>query len=73
MSSQIQESKIILVIEAIQAAKNMSIRTAAKTYNVPRTTLTDRVNGRVARPEKRNARYNLTLNEEEMIIKYVLD
>ncbi|KAF2842627.1 hypothetical protein M501DRAFT_993361, partial [Patellaria atrata CBS 101060] len=56
MSSQTQEARIILTIEAIQTAKNMSIRTAAKMYNVPRTTLTDRINGRVARPEKRNAR-----------------
>src|SRR5436305_2462347 len=73
MSIQTQEARIILAIEAIRTTKKLSIRAAAKIYDVPRMTLVDRMNGHVAKPEKRNAQHNLTLTEEETLIRYILD
>lgn len=73
MSFQSQEARIILAIEAIRASEKLPVARAAKIYNVPRMTLADRMKGRVAKPEKRNARHNLTSSEEETIIRYVLD
>jgi len=36
-------------------------------------TLVDRMKGRIAKPEIRNARHNLTPSEEETLIRYILD
>ena len=49
-----QEARIILAIEAIHMSKEMSIRRATQTYNVPKSTLIARIKGRVAKPEKRD-------------------
>ena len=68
MSIQTQEARIILAIEAIRTTKKLSIRAAAKIYDVPRMTLVDRMKGCIAKPEKRNTQYNLTLTEEETLI-----
>jgi hypothetical protein len=73
MSLQTQEARIILAIEAIRTTKKLSRRRAAKIYSVPETSLRDRINGITPKAEKRNARHNLTLSEEEAIVKYVLD
>ena len=73
MSVHTQEGRIILTIEAIRTTKNLSTRAATKTYNVPRMTLIDRMKGYIAKPEIRNTRYNLTLSEEETLIRYILD
>ena len=51
----------------------MSIRRAAKTYEVSRTTIIARMNGRVAISTARNARHQLTLSEEETLVRYILD
>jgi hypothetical protein len=73
MPVQTQEARIILAIEAIRTAKRMSIRRAAKTYDVPKSTLRHRMKGRVAKAEIRNGRHQLTQSEEETIVSYVLD
>ena len=73
MSSQSQEARIILAIEAIRTSKKLPAVRAAKLYNVPRTTLIDRMKGRVAKSEKRNGQYQLTLAEEETLVQYILD
>ena len=70
---QMQEARIILAIEAIRMRKKMSIRRAAQTYNVPKSTLIARMKGRVAKPEKRDVQHNLTLAEEETLVRYILD
>lgn len=73
MSVQIKEGRIILAIEAIRVSKTMNLTRAAKVYNVPRTTLRDRLKGITPKPERRNAAHNLTSTEEETLIRYVLD
>jgi helix-turn-helix, Psq domain len=73
MSVQTQETRIILAIEAIRTSRKMSRRHAAKIYNVPETSLRNRMNGITPKAEKRNAQHNLTQSEEEAIVKHVLD
>jgi hypothetical protein len=73
MPVQTQEARIILAIEAIRTTKKMSIRRAAQTYDVPKSTLIARMKGRVAKAENRNARHNLTPAEEETLVRHILD
>jgi hypothetical protein len=73
MSTQTKEARINLAIKAILTANKISVRLAAKTYNVLRTTLAARLAGRISQAEIRNARHNLTLCEEESIVRCILD
>lgn len=73
MSVQTQEARIILAIEAIQSSKKITLRTATKLYNMPRSTLSDRMNGHSTIHERRPANHNLTKTEEEVIVRYILD
>ena len=67
------ESRLLLAINAIQSTPKLSIRRAAKLYNIPRSTLQARMAGRVAKYDSHNARSILTVTEEEVIVQYVLD
>lgn len=68
-----KESRVILALQALQRDKNLSIRAAAKIYNIPATTIRDRRNGRTARRDTRPNSINLTESEEQAIVQYVLD
>jgi transcriptional regulator with XRE-family HTH domain len=68
-----QEARIILAIEAIRTSKKLSRRKAAEIYNIPYTTLSERMAGRTSRSETRPNRHKLTELEEEVIIQYILD
>jgi hypothetical protein len=63
-----QEARIILAIEAIRISKKLSRRQAAKIYNIPRSTLTDRINGHTLIRDRRLVVQNLTELEEEVIV-----
>jgi hypothetical protein len=73
MSVVLKKSKIILAIEAIRTSKKLSRRKAAKIYGVPFSTLNDRMNGRTSLRESRPAITNLTILEEEVIVRNILD
>jgi hypothetical protein len=73
MSTQSQEAKIFLALQAISTSKNPRITRIAKIYGVPRSTLRDRFKGITSKAEVRNAQHNLTLTEEETLVRYVLD
>jgi hypothetical protein len=73
MEIQTQEARIILAIEAIRTSKKLSCRSAAKLYNVPKSTLTDRMTGRTPRRELKANCHKLTELEEEVIVRYILD
>ncbi|APA07651.1 hypothetical protein sscle_03g024210 [Sclerotinia sclerotiorum 1980 UF-70] len=73
MEIQSKEARIILAIEAIQKSKNLTVGKAAKIYKVPRTTLRDRMGGRIHRLETRANNLNLTEKEEEVLIQYIID
>ena len=68
-----QEARIILAIEAIRTSKKLSLRKAAEIYNIPRSTLTNRMNGQTSIRDRRPAVQKLTKLEEEVIVQYILD
>jgi helix-turn-helix, Psq domain len=73
MQIQTNEARIILAIEAIRISKKLSRRKATKIYNIPETTLRDRMNGRTTLSERRPAVQKLTEMEEEIIVQYIFD
>ena len=73
MSAQTNEARVILAIEAIQSSKKLSRRAAARFYNVPESTIRDRMNGVTHIAERRPAVQLLTEIEEEVIVQYILD
>jgi len=73
MESLPNESRVILALQAIQNDKNLSIRAAAKIYNIPATTIRHRRDGRTARRDTRPNSMNLTESEEKAIIQYVIE
>lgn len=68
-----QEARIVMAIEAIRTTKKMSRRRAAKLYNIPESTLRDRINGRPTISEYRPKNHKLTELEEQVLLRYILD
>ena len=62
-----------MAMEAIQTSKKMSRRKAAVIYDVPESTLRDRMGGRPPRSDTRANGLNLTELEEGVIVNYILD
>ena len=73
MESQSKENRINLAVQAIQRDKKLSRQRAAQIYNVPESTLRDRINGKTPKAEVRPKAHRLTITKEEAIVKYVLD
>ncbi|KAK3364271.1 hypothetical protein B0T25DRAFT_563300 [Lasiosphaeria hispida] len=70
MPSTSKEANLILALRALQNDKDLSVRAAAKIYNVNRTTLAQR---RAGWPSRRNIPANsrkLTNLEEKTIVRY---
>ena len=51
----------------------MSIRRIIKTYDVPRTTLRNRIEDYTSKVEERNVQYNLISIKEETFVRHILD
>jgi hypothetical protein len=73
MTKPSYEANILLAIQAIKRDPKLSIRAAAKLYNIPRTTLMDRRAGRTARRDTRSKSIILEKDEEEAIVLYVIE
>lgn len=67
-----QEGRLLLAIEAIKKQEIPSIREAARWFDVPRTTLQDRLHGHQNRGEARANNHKLTQIEEESLKKWIL-
>src|SRR6266566_2411838 len=65
ISALSKETRITLVIEAIRTTKKMSIRRVAKTYDLLKNSLYNRMKGIISLTERYNGRCQLTLTEEE--------
>ncbi len=68
-----QEGRIELAVHAIRSGQISSIRKAAQTYDVPRSSLQYRILGRVARLEIIPLARKLTPTEESVLIQQILD
>ena len=62
-----------MALKAIQSNKKLSLRAAAKLYNVPETTLRHQRNGIPTRRDSPANSKKLTQSKEEAIVKYILD
>ena len=67
-----QEGRILLAIKAIQKQEILSLREAARRFNVPYATLRTRRNGITNRAETRANNHKLTLFEEESLERWIL-
>ncbi|EED16242.1 transposon, putative [Talaromyces stipitatus ATCC 10500] len=68
-----QEGRILLAISDLKNGKISSVYQAAIIYNIPRTTLYDRLNGIQQRSIIRANGHKLSQFEEESLVKWVLD
>ncbi len=73
MSTLSKETKITLAIEAIRTTKKMSIRRAAKTYDLFESSLRNRMKDMTPLAERCNGRCRLTLIKEKTFLRYILD
>ena len=73
MGNTSSESQILLAIQAIQKTPSLSLRKAAKVFQVSVTTLRSRMNGRRARQDTRPGSCRLSELEEQAIVHYILD
>ena len=63
-----QEGRILLAIQALKLHHLTSVRIAAITYDIPRTTLRDRINGKAFQHDSISNTQRLTSQEELAII-----
>lgn len=73
MRERNNEARVVLAIDAIQKSDALSRRAAAKLYNVPETTLRDRMSGAAPIANRRPSAQVLTALEEEAVVQYILD
>ena len=64
-----QEGRILLAIEAIRKKEITNVREAAARFEVPRTTLRDRLSGHTYRNTTRANSHKLTQLEEESLVQ----
>jgi hypothetical protein len=67
-----QEGRILLAIQAIRKQEIHSIREAARCFQVPRSTLQDRLHGHTERTATHANNHKLTIIEEESLQKWIL-
>ena len=73
MSRKSKEADILLTIQALQGPRKLSCRKAAKTFNVPKSTLRARLHGRDERATCRPNSAKFTETEEETLVQYIID
>jgi hypothetical protein len=67
-----QEGRIVLAIDALQKGSFTSIKGAARSYDIPYTTLYDRIHNRPARRDVRPPNCKLTATEELTLVQWIL-
>ena len=73
MPATLKEARVNLALEALQSNRKLSLRAAAKLYNIPFSTLRDRHAGRPARCDTTPNSKKLTQSEEEAIVQYIIE
>jgi predicted transcriptional regulator len=73
MSPPSKEERVILALQALQNDKKISLRAAAKLYDVPVSTLYGRRAGQYVRRDLLANSYKLTDLEEQTIVQYILN
>ena len=73
MESSSNESRILLALEAFKKDPNLSIRSLASIYKVPRTTLRHRMTGKPARRDISANLTKLTPIEKTVLLETIID
>jgi hypothetical protein len=73
MPPTLKEARVILAVEAIQNNPKLSIRAAAKIYNVAERTIRRRLAGYLARRDITPNSRKLTQLEEEAIVQFIIE
>lgn len=68
-----KEGRNVLALHALRTGQISSGRAAARVYKTPKSTLSDRTHGRVARVDSRANNRKLTETEELVLIQWILD
>ncbi len=68
-----EEGRILLAIQALKLGQIQSVKAAAVTYDIPRSTLQRRIKGITSRRDSRPNSQKLTSQEEEAIVQYILN
>ena len=67
-----QEGRILLAIKAVQNGRFTSVAAAARSFDVPRTTLGPRIKRRTNQSDTRSVLYKFTQLEEESIQDWLI-
>ena len=67
-----QENRLLLAIQAIKKKEINSIRDAVRQFNVPRSMLTDRINGHQNRSERRANNHKMTKIDENLLKQWII-
>jgi hypothetical protein len=73
MAKRANEKDVILALQALKNDQNLSLRAAARIYNVSHRTLARRRDGRTARRDTAANSRKLTDSEERAIVQYILE
>jgi hypothetical protein len=73
MESTSAESRLLLAIQAIKQDRKLRVTRAARIYNVPESTLRDRMNGRRSRRDILPNSRKFTELEEKALLEHILD
>ena len=68
-----QEGKIALALQGLKNGEFRNITQAARVFSIPRSTLVDRQCGIQGKTERRANGLKLSANEEESLVKWILD
>jgi hypothetical protein len=68
-----QEGRLTLALQAFRTGQFQSVRRAAAAFNVQHQRLADRLNGILSRHETPVNSLKLTLTEERVIVRHILD
>ena len=73
MASTSNKHQLQLACQTFEKDLQLSICKAARLYNIPRTTLSNRINGRPTRIDTIANSQKLTALEEEVIVQKIFD
>ena len=73
MSGQLKEAKMVMAIEALRNNRKLRVYKAARIYDVPNSTLHDRIDGRQSVMEHQQKNRLLNELEEEVLVQHIVD
>lgn len=68
-----RDNMIQFAVEALENREFNSVAAAARAFNVPRSTLRDRIDGRTNRRESHQHEQRLTARQEEMLANWIIE